>query len=128
MASNIEPIGFAIECGRAGENTACDGVAGRGEVGGVEWESESDSSSLQCDDSEESESEVAGDDGGESSAALVATEMEVVGWAGMRWMRESRTRRRSASVTAKSQSRTSMNSRSILPMSRLPKVPETIAQ
>lgn len=45
---------------------ACDGVKGPGEVAGVEWESESDSSSLQCDDSDESESEVTGDDGGET--------------------------------------------------------------
>jgi hypothetical protein len=53
--------------------TACDGVRGPGDVAGVECESESDSSSLQCDDSEESESEVTGDDGGETSTAVVRT-------------------------------------------------------
>ena len=127
MASIIELIGFVIELDRAGENTACDGVEGAGEDGGVEWESESDSSSLQCDDSEESESVVDGDEG-ETSTASARTETGVVDWDGIRWRRDSRTRRRSASVTAKSQSTTSMNSRSILPMSRLPKVPETIAQ
>ena len=66
MASNSEPIGLAIVCGRAGENTACEGVMGPGEVGGVECESESESESVQCDDSEESESEATGDEGGET--------------------------------------------------------------
>lgn len=56
MASNTDASGFVAECGRAGEKTACDGVKRPGEVAGVEWESESVSSSLQCDDSEESES------------------------------------------------------------------------
>jgi hypothetical protein len=76
MASNIDTSGFAAELGRAGEKTACDGVRRSGEVAGVERESESDSSSLQCDDSDESESgedsEVTGDDGGETWMAGVA--------------------------------------------------------
>lgn len=64
-----------VEWERAGEKTACDGVRGPGEVAGVERESESESSSLQCDDSEESESEVAGEDGG---ATVVISDETVV--------------------------------------------------
>jgi len=48
-------------------------------VAGVERESESDSSSLQCDDSEESESEASGEDGGASvpeGAVIVAVRCE----------------------------------------------------
>lgn len=83
MTSNTFSIGFVIGCGRAGEKTACEGVRRSGELAGVEWESESLSSSLQCDDSEESEkSEVAGDEGGETGTALVGTAGEC--WAGRR--------------------------------------------
>jgi len=54
-------------------------------VAGDECESESESSSLQCDDSEESVySEVAGDDGGETSTAFVRTGTAVACWAGKR--------------------------------------------
>jgi len=87
MAFSTDLSGFVDECGRAGEKTACDGVGGAGEVAGVECESESLSSSLQCDDSEESESgedsDTTGDDGGDTWIAGMAA----VCWTGRRCRR-----------------------------------------
>ena len=61
-------------------------------------------------------------------ALKVGAAVVMVRLAGTRCRRLSRTASRSSSVTDKSQLRTSMNSRSILPMSRLPNVFETMAK
>lgn len=54
-------------------------------MAGVEWESESESSSLQCEDSEESEySEVTGDDGGETPTFLIRRGIDDVTFVGRR--------------------------------------------